>query len=145
MHVRNVGLINAWLWMSVRNLSSYTPALKIILRNKEWRNFSDHVFCRHRHLPKPIYKATNLRRTMIEAENKKEAKRRAHSAPGSIKSQPFRKRRIIKEEEWVALSQEKHRYIWCISCMMQAGHFPKPPDKRENGDGSCLNHAHFVS
>jgi len=36
---------------------------------------------------------------MIEAENKKEAKRRAHSAPGSIKSQPFRKRRIIKEEE----------------------------------------------
>ncbi|ONK66690.1 uncharacterized protein A4U43_C06F10960 [Asparagus officinalis] len=54
---------------------------------------------KHRHLPKPIYKAANLRRTMIEAENRKEAKRRAHSAPGSIKIQPFRKRRIIKEEE----------------------------------------------
>uniref|UniRef100_A0A0D9UYU6 DDB1- and CUL4-associated factor 13 n=1 Tax=Leersia perrieri TaxID=77586 RepID=A0A0D9UYU6_9ORYZ len=54
---------------------------------------------RHRHLPKPIYKAANLRRTMIEAENRKEERRRAHSAPGSMPVQPFRKRRIIKEVE----------------------------------------------
>ncbi|XP_042441883.1 DDB1- and CUL4-associated factor 13 [Zingiber officinale] len=54
---------------------------------------------RHRHLPKPVYKAAALRRTMIEAENKKDERRRAHSAPGSIPVQPFRKRRIIKELE----------------------------------------------
>ncbi|KAJ6815822.1 DDB1- and CUL4-associated factor 13 [Iris pallida] len=54
---------------------------------------------RHRHLPKPIYKAANLRRTMVEAEMRKEARRRAHSAPGSSTGQPFRKRRIIKEVE----------------------------------------------
>ncbi|CAL4952629.1 unnamed protein product [Urochloa decumbens] len=54
---------------------------------------------RHRHLPKPIYKAANLRRTMIEAENRKEERRRKHSAPGSMPVQPFRKRRIIKEVE----------------------------------------------
>ncbi|CAL9038811.1 unnamed protein product [Musa banksii] len=54
---------------------------------------------RHRHLPKPIYKAAALRRTMIEAENKRDQKRRAHSAPGSMPVQPFRKRRIIKEDE----------------------------------------------
>ncbi|PKA66419.1 Guanine nucleotide-binding protein subunit beta-1 [Apostasia shenzhenica] len=53
---------------------------------------------RHRHLPKPIYKAATLRRTMVEAERKKDQRRRAHSAPGSMPVQPFRKRRIIKEE-----------------------------------------------
>uniref|UniRef100_A0A0D9WQJ7 DDB1- and CUL4-associated factor 13 n=1 Tax=Leersia perrieri TaxID=77586 RepID=A0A0D9WQJ7_9ORYZ len=54
---------------------------------------------RHRHLPMPIYKASNLRRTMIEAENRKEEKRRAQCAPGSMSVQPFRKRRLIKEVE----------------------------------------------
>ncbi|KAG1363408.1 DDB1- and CUL4-associated factor 13 [Cocos nucifera] len=54
---------------------------------------------RHRHLPKPIYKAAALRRTMMEAERKKDERRRAHSAPGSMPVQPFRKRRIIKEVE----------------------------------------------
>ncbi|MQL80841.1 hypothetical protein Taro_013298 [Colocasia esculenta] len=54
---------------------------------------------RHRHLPKPIYKAATMRRTMIETERKKEKRRKAHSAPGSITTQPFRKRRIIKEVE----------------------------------------------
>lgn len=54
---------------------------------------------RHRHLPKAIYKASDMMRTMAQAQKKKEARRRAHSAPGSIKTQPFRKRRIIKVEE----------------------------------------------
>lgn len=69
---------------------------------------------RHRHLPKPVYKAAALRRTMIEAEKKKDERRRAHSAPGSMPVQPFRKRRIIKEEEWfsketrVAFSPKLH-------------------------------------
>ncbi|XP_072966176.1 uncharacterized protein [Typha angustifolia] len=54
---------------------------------------------RHRHLPKPIYKASALRRTIIEADRRKEERRRAHSAPGSLPVQPFRKRRIIKEVE----------------------------------------------
>ncbi|KAK1302421.1 hypothetical protein QJS10_CPB12g00982 [Acorus calamus] len=53
---------------------------------------------RHRHLPKPIYKASSLRRMMVEAERRKEERRRAHSAPGSNPSQPYR-RRIIKEVE----------------------------------------------
>lgn len=59
--------------------------------------------CRHRHLPRPVYKAANLRRTMIEAERRKEQRRKAHSAPGSIVTEPVRKRRIIKEVEWVVL------------------------------------------
>lgn len=52
---------------------------------------------RHRHLPKPIYKAGVLRRVMIEAERRKDQRRKAHSALGSIVTEPMRKRRIIKE------------------------------------------------
>ncbi|KAJ8753734.1 hypothetical protein K2173_026410 [Erythroxylum novogranatense] len=54
---------------------------------------------RHRHLPKPIYKAGITLREMTEAERRKEERRKAHSAPGSIVKEPLRKRRIIKEVE----------------------------------------------
>ncbi|WCJ30839.1 DDB1- and CUL4-associated factor 13 [Euphorbia peplus] len=54
---------------------------------------------RHRHLPKPIYVASKLRRMVTDAEKKKEDRRRAHSAAGSIVTKPLRQRRIIKEEE----------------------------------------------
>ncbi|GLT27509.1 hypothetical protein SLA2020_025000 [Shorea laevis] len=54
---------------------------------------------RHRHLPKPIFKAWNLMQTMAEAERRKVARRKAHSAPGSIVTERIRKRRIIKEIE----------------------------------------------
>ncbi|PIA31210.1 hypothetical protein AQUCO_05100011v1 [Aquilegia coerulea] len=54
---------------------------------------------RHRHLPKPIYKARILRRIMLEAERRKDQNRRAHSAPGSMPVQPMRKKRIAAEIE----------------------------------------------
>ncbi|OMO91860.1 Sof1-like protein [Corchorus olitorius] len=66
---------------AVKNRYKHLPQVKRIVR--------------HRHsLPKPIYRAANLRRTMIEAETRKD-----HSAPGSIVTEPVRKRRIIKEVE----------------------------------------------
>ncbi|XP_062153694.1 uncharacterized protein LOC133861890 [Alnus glutinosa] len=70
---------------AVKNRYKHLPEVKRILR--------------HRHLPLPIYKAAALRRTMIEAARKKEERRKAHSAPGSISSRPLRKQRIIKEVE----------------------------------------------
>ncbi|XWS54141.1 hypothetical protein CRYUN_Cryun10bG0063500 [Craigia yunnanensis] len=70
---------------AVKNRYKHLPEVKRIVR--------------HRHLPKPIYKAANLRRTMIEAERRKEQRRKAHSAPGSIVTVSVRKRRIIKEVE----------------------------------------------
>ncbi|XP_047307631.1 DDB1- and CUL4-associated factor 13 [Impatiens glandulifera] len=54
---------------------------------------------RHRHLPKPIYKASALRRMMSDAQRKKDDRRRAHSAPGTVVNKPLRKRRIVKELE----------------------------------------------
>lgn len=68
---------------AVKNRYKHLPEIKRIVR--------------HRHLPKPIYKAATLRRTMTEAERRKEERRRAHSAPGSMVPEPLRKRRIIKE------------------------------------------------
>ncbi|XP_057949025.1 uncharacterized protein LOC131144407 [Malania oleifera] len=70
---------------AVKNRYKHLPEVKRIVR--------------HRHLPKPIYKAAALRRTMIEAERRKEQRRKAHSAPGSISAAPLRRRRIIQEVE----------------------------------------------
>lgn len=50
-------------------------------------------------MPKPIFKAAALRRTMIDSERRKDERRRAHSAPGSIPRETIRKKRIIKEVE----------------------------------------------
>lgn len=55
---------------------------------------------RHRHLPRPIYKAATLMRVMADARKRKEERRKVHSAPGSVTTQPLRRRRIIKEVEW---------------------------------------------
>ncbi|CAA6674954.1 unnamed protein product [Spirodela intermedia] len=54
---------------------------------------------RHRHLPKPIYKAANLRRTMIEADRTKRREEGPQCPRLSISAQPYRKRRIIREVE----------------------------------------------
>lgn len=54
---------------------------------------------RHRHLPKPIYKAARLRREMMESRRRKEDNVRAHSAPGRMPKQSVRKMRIIQEVE----------------------------------------------
>ncbi|KAF3962528.1 hypothetical protein ACB098_06G116000 [Castanea mollissima] len=70
---------------ALKNRYKHLPEVKRILR--------------HRHLPLPIYKAAALRRTMTESARKKEEKRKAHSAPGSISTKPLRKRRIVKEVE----------------------------------------------
>lgn len=70
---------------AVKNRYKHLPEVKRVVR--------------HRHLPKPIFKATALRRTIMDAEKRKEERRKAHSAPGSITTKPLRKKRIIKVEE----------------------------------------------
>lgn len=54
---------------------------------------------RHRHLPKAVYKASNLIRTMRDSERRKEARRKKHSTPGSITTKPLRSKKIIQEIE----------------------------------------------
>ena len=59
---------------------------------------------RHRHLPKPIYKATLLRHTVNTTTKRKEDCKRSHNAPGPIATTPLRKRRIVAELEWTSNS-----------------------------------------
>ncbi|XP_024384758.1 uncharacterized protein [Physcomitrium patens] len=54
---------------------------------------------RHRHLPKPIYKASKMRHAVADSERKKESRKRAHSAPGAIPLTSARKKRIVTEIE----------------------------------------------
>ncbi|KAI4333925.1 hypothetical protein L6164_018675 [Bauhinia variegata] len=70
---------------AIKNRDKHLPEVKRIVR--------------HRHLPKPIFKAANLMRTMADAQRRKAERRKAHGAPGSILTQALRKRRIIKQIE----------------------------------------------
>lgn len=54
---------------------------------------------RHRHVPAPIYKAAKLRRTQMDSERRKTQHRIAHSAPGSVKVKPARKKKVVAELE----------------------------------------------
>ncbi|PCH36876.1 WD40 repeat-like protein [Wolfiporia cocos MD-104 SS10] len=53
---------------------------------------------RSRHLPKPVYKAAQLKRTMLEARRVKEERRRKHSRAGETKPKAERKKVVITEQ-----------------------------------------------
>ena len=54
---------------------------------------------RHRHVPKPILKAAELRRTMEDGERRKRSNRLKHSAPGKVKLVSARKERVVAQQE----------------------------------------------
>ncbi|KAI0943494.1 hypothetical protein AcW1_002645 [Taiwanofungus camphoratus] len=53
---------------------------------------------RSRHIPKPVYKAAQLKRTMLEARRVKEERRRKHSRAGESKPKADRKQTVIVEQ-----------------------------------------------
>lgn len=77
--------------MAGENMGSYKNQMRIYIFFGK--------FSRHRHVPKAIYKAAKLRRTVYDAEKKRDDRKRAHSAPGAVPHQPARKKRIIAEVE----------------------------------------------
>ncbi|ESQ54406.1 hypothetical protein EUTSA_v10025176mg [Eutrema salsugineum] len=70
---------------SVKNRYKHLPEVKRIVR--------------HKHVPKPIFKAIGIIRAKNDSKRRKDARRKAHSAPGTVITVPLRKRRIIKEVE----------------------------------------------
>ena len=54
--------------------------------------------CRGRHLPKPIYKANQLKRTMLEARRVKEERRRKHTRAGETKPKAEKKIVVVLEQ-----------------------------------------------
>lgn len=62
---------------------------------------TDHVLrnmCRGRHLPKPIYKANHLKRTVLEARRVKEERRRKHTRAGEAKPKAEKKTVVVQEQ-----------------------------------------------
>ena len=53
---------------------------------------------RTRHLPKPVYKAAQLKRTMLDAQRVKEERRRKHTRAGESKPKAERKKVVIAEQ-----------------------------------------------
>ncbi|CCL99389.1 uncharacterized protein FIBRA_01407 [Fibroporia radiculosa] len=53
---------------------------------------------RSRHIPKPVHKAGQLKRTMLEARRVKEERRRKHSRAGENKPKAERKKLVIAEQ-----------------------------------------------
>ncbi len=49
-------------------------------------------------MPKPVYSAAKLKRTMIEAERVKDERRRKHSRAGETKPKAARKKVVIVEQ-----------------------------------------------
>ncbi|CAH8359964.1 unnamed protein product [Eruca vesicaria subsp. sativa] len=70
---------------AVKNRYKHLPEIKRIVR--------------HRHLPKPIYKAIGESRVMNDSKRRKMERTKSHSAPGTVVIQPHRRRRIIKQVE----------------------------------------------
>ncbi|KAF8128665.1 WD40 repeat-like protein [Boletus edulis] len=52
---------------------------------------------RTRHLPKPVYQAAKLKRTMLEAQRVKEERRRKHTRAGGSKPKAERKKVVLAE------------------------------------------------
>lgn len=53
---------------------------------------------RSRHIPKPVYKAAELKRTMLDAQRVKEERRRKHTRAGDSKPKAERKKVVITEQ-----------------------------------------------
>jgi DDB1- and CUL4-associated factor 13 len=53
---------------------------------------------RRRHLPKPVYQASKLKRTMLDAQKVKEERRRKHTRAGDSKPKAERKKLVIAEQ-----------------------------------------------
>lgn len=54
--------------------------------------------CRSRRIPKPVYKASQLKHTMLEAQRVKEERRRKHTRAGEAKPKAEKKRVVITEQ-----------------------------------------------
>ena len=53
---------------------------------------------RGRHLPKPVYKANQLKRTMLEAKRVKEERRRKHTRAGETRPKAEKKTVVVREQ-----------------------------------------------
>lgn len=56
------------------------------------------ILLRTRHIPRPVYKAAELKRTMLDAQRVKEERRRKHTRAGESKPKAERKKIVVAEQ-----------------------------------------------
>lgn len=61
--------------------------------DSDWLNIR-----RGRHLPQPVYKANQLKRTMLEARRVKDERRRKHTRAGESKPKAEKKTVVVREQ-----------------------------------------------
>jgi WD repeat and SOF domain-containing protein 1 len=54
---------------------------------------------RSHHVPKPVYKAAKLKRTMLDARAVKEERRRVHTRAGDSKPKAEKKKQVVVEQQ----------------------------------------------
>lgn len=80
---------------SGRSPGEYLPA---VCHHRGMSSLTEIGVCRGRHLPKPIYKANQLKRTMLEARRVKEERRRKHTRAGETKPKAEKKIVVVREQ-----------------------------------------------
>lgn len=97
--------LRVWKSNASEKLGALKPREKAALNysNALIDKFSAHPqvkrIARHRHVPKPIYKAQIEHRTIREKEKRKEANRRRHSKPGKVPFVAERNKHVQKVKE----------------------------------------------
>jgi Sof1-like domain len=70
-------------------------------RDATSRSFDGLTTCcyRSRHIPKPVYQASKLKRTMLDSHRVKDERRRKHTRAGESKPKAERKKVVIAEQK----------------------------------------------
>ena len=93
--------IRLWKANASRKLGRLRPRERVAMEYaeqlREKYQHHPHIkrIARHRHVPKPIYKAAKERRVMVEAQRRKRENVIRHSKPGSVKVMPERQKSVV--------------------------------------------------
>jgi len=97
--------VRIWKARASEKLGTLRPREERAMRyaDKLKEKFHEHPeikrVARHRHVPKHIYNAGKEHRVIRESQKRKEANRRAHSAPGTVPFVAERDKHVIGEEQ----------------------------------------------
>ena len=93
--------IRLWKATASRKLGRLRPRERVALEyadqlKEKYKHYPQiRRIARHRHVPKPIYKAAKERRVMVEAQRRKRENVIRHSKPGSVKVVPERQKSVV--------------------------------------------------
>ncbi|KAH0831208.1 WD40 repeat-like protein [Lanmaoa asiatica] len=97
------GNVRIWKAKASEKLGIITARERAVIEYREslrdrWKHDQEvSKISRTRHLPKPVYQASKLKRTMLEAQRVKDERRRKHTRAGESKPKAERKKVVLAE------------------------------------------------